>query len=97
MGISAGCACLHKLRQCLVIFDFNLDPLSDLKFKEVKHAVLNELVDFMDMSPDPLQMSPLPPEPWHTVHTDFCGPLPTGECLLVVIDAYSRFPEVDIV
>ena len=47
--------------------------------------------------PDPLQMSPLPPTPWHTVHIDFCGPFPTGEYLLVVIDAYSRFPEVDIV
>ena len=47
--------------------------------------------------PDPLQMSPLPPEPWHTVHMDFCGPFPTGEYLFVIIDAYSRFPEVDIV
>ena len=28
---------------------------------------------------------------------DFCGPFPTGEYLLVVIDAYSPFPEVDIV
>ena len=42
-------------------------------------------------------MSALPPAPWHTVHIDFCGPFPTGEYLLVVIDAYSRFPEVDIV
>lgn len=42
-------------------------------------------------------MSPLPPKPWHTVNADFCGPFPTGEYLLVVIDAYSRFPEVDIV
>jgi len=47
--------------------------------------------------PDPLQMSPLPPEPWHTVHVDFCGPFPTGEYLFVVIDAYSRFPEVEVV
>ena len=50
-----------------------------------------------DNRPDPLQMSPLPPTPWHTLHIDFCGPFPTGEYLLVVIDAYSRFPEVDIV
>ena len=47
--------------------------------------------------PDPLQMSLLPPEPWHTVHIDFCGPFPTGEYLFVAIDAYSRFPEVEII
>ena len=32
-----------------------------------------------------------------TVHVDFCSPFPTGEYLLVVIDAYLRFPEVEIV
>ena len=48
------------------------------------------------IQPDPLQMSLLPPEPWHTVHIDFCGPFPMGEYLFVVIDAYSRFPEVEI-
>ena len=42
-------------------------------------------------------MSPLPPTPWHTFHMDICGPFPAGEYLFVVIDAYSRFPEVDIV
>ncbi len=47
--------------------------------------------------PDPLQMSSLPPTPWHTTHMDFCGPFPSGEYLFVVMDAYSRFPEVDIV
>ena len=47
--------------------------------------------------PDPLQMSILPPEPWHTVHMDFCGPFPAGEYPFVVIDAYSQFLEVDIV
>ena len=47
--------------------------------------------------PEPLQMSPLPPEPWHTVNVDFGGPFPTGEYIFVVIDAYSRFPEVEIV
>lgn len=47
--------------------------------------------------PDPLQMSCLPPEPWHTVHADFCGPFPTGEYLFIIIDAYFRFPEVEII
>ena len=50
-----------------------------------------------DNRPDLLQMSPLPPAPWHTLHINFCGPFPTGEYLLVVIDAYFRFPEVDII
>ena len=42
-------------------------------------------------------MSPLPTQPWHTVHMDFCGPFPTGEYPFDNTDAYSRFPEVDIV
>ena len=49
------------------------------------------------IQPTPLQMTTLPPKPWHTVNVDFCGPFPTGEQLLVVIDAYSRFSEVEIV
>lgn len=47
--------------------------------------------------PEPFRMTTLPPEPWHTVNIDFCGPFPGGAYLLVVIDAYSRFPEVEIV
>ena len=47
--------------------------------------------------PEPLRMTNLPPQPWHTVNIDFCGPFPSGEYLLVVIDAYSRFPEVEVV
>ena len=35
--------------------------------------------------------------PWQKVHADFCGPLPSGEYLIVVIDRYSRYPEVEIV
>ena len=38
---------IQKLRQCCVIFDFNLDPLSDLKYKEVKRAAVTELVEFV--------------------------------------------------
>ena len=47
--------------------------------------------------PYPLAMSVLPPEPWHAVHIDFSGSFPSCEYLLVVVDTYSRFPEVDIV
>jgi len=47
--------------------------------------------------PDYLKMSLLPPESWHTVHIDFCGPFPSDEHLFVVIDAYCHYPEVEIV
>lgn len=38
---------IQKLRQCCVLFDFVQDPLSDLKWKEVKRAGLNEMVEFV--------------------------------------------------
>ena len=37
---------IRKLRQCCVAFDF-MDPVADLKGKEIKRATLNELVDFI--------------------------------------------------
>ena len=45
----------------------------------------------------PLKMSHLPDRPWKELSIDFIGPFPTGESLLVVMDDYSRFPEVEIV
>ena len=47
--------------------------------------------------PEPLQMTDMPDGPWQKIHVDFYGPLPSGEHLLVVIDRYSRYPEVEIV
>ncbi|XP_037136291.1 uncharacterized protein K02A2.6-like [Syngnathus acus] len=44
----------------------------------------------------PLQMSELPQGPWEDVAVDFCGPFPSGDYLLVLIDEYSRFPFVEI-
>ncbi|XP_068730050.1 serine/threonine-protein phosphatase 2A 56 kDa regulatory subunit gamma isoform-like isoform X2 [Montipora capricornis] len=38
---------MQKIQQCCILFDFAMDPLSDLKFKEVKRAALNEIVDFI--------------------------------------------------
>ncbi|XP_022913960.1 serine/threonine-protein phosphatase 2A 56 kDa regulatory subunit gamma isoform isoform X4 [Onthophagus taurus] len=38
---------IQKIRQCCVLFDFAADPLSDLKWKEVKRAALHEMVEFV--------------------------------------------------
>ena len=45
----------------------------------------------------PLQMTTLPQAPWQYLSADFCGPLPSDDMLFVVIDEYSRYPEVEIV
>ena len=47
-------------------------------------------------TPEPVSSTKLPKAPWKEVAIDFCGPFPSGEYLMVVIDEYSRFPEVEI-
>ena len=39
----------------------------------------------------------MPAKPWETVHGDLLGPFPSGESILVIIDACSRWPEVEII
>lgn len=38
---------VQKLRQCCVLFDFATDPLSDLKWKEIKRTALQEMVEYV--------------------------------------------------
>ncbi|XP_038206839.1 serine/threonine-protein phosphatase 2A 56 kDa regulatory subunit gamma isoform-like isoform X1 [Zerene cesonia] len=38
---------VQKLRQCCLLFDFAEEPLSDLKWKEVKRAALLEMVEYV--------------------------------------------------
>ncbi|KAF6217190.1 hypothetical protein GE061_001544 [Apolygus lucorum] len=38
---------ISKIRQCCVLFDFVSDPLSDLKWKEVKRTALHEMVEYV--------------------------------------------------
>ncbi len=38
---------VQKIKQCQVLFDFIADPLSDLKWKEVKRAALAEMVEYV--------------------------------------------------
>ena len=34
------------MQQCCILFDFVADPLSDLKWKEIKRSALSEMVDY---------------------------------------------------
>lgn len=71
----------------------HIDSLVDKKIRTCLacQAVTN------DHAREPLKMSELPNHPWEHVAIDFCGPLPSGHYLLVIVDEYSRFPVVEIV
>ena len=47
------------------------------------------------MAPPPVKSTSLPQHPWEHLATDILGPLPSGESLLVTVDYFSRFFEVD--
>ena len=46
--------------------------------------------------PEALTPTELPLGKWQDLSLDLLGPMPTGEYLLVVIDYYSRYYEVEI-
>lgn len=77
---------IQKLRQCCVLFDFVSDPLSDLKWKEVKRAALSEMVEHITHNRSVIT-EPIYPEVVHTVSAGLVpsslfhppGQLPTSE------------------
>ena len=46
--------------------------------------------------PEPIRSTALPTGPWRDLAIDLLGPLPSGESILVVVDYYSNYYEVDI-
>ena len=45
----------------------------------------------------PVKTTTMPTKPWRDLAVDLMGPLPTGESLLMTVDYYSRWIEVDVV
>ena len=48
-------------------------------------------------TPVPLQPNLLPARPWQKLHADFKGPIGSQYYLHIIIDQFSKYPEVDIV
>ena len=46
-------------------------------------------------SQEPVKPTVLPRGPWENLAVDYYGPLPSGDYVLVVIDEYSRFADID--
>ena len=63
-------------------------------------AAVNRCIPCQAVTPcprrEPLQMTPLPAEPWQVVAADIFGPLPSGEKILVLKCLCSKWPEVSV-
>lgn len=46
---------------------------------------------------EPLQMSLLPTTVWHEIAIDIYGSLANGQYILVIIDSYSRYPDIALI
>uniref|UniRef100_A0A8C6UP53 Serine/threonine protein phosphatase 2A regulatory subunit n=1 Tax=Neogobius melanostomus TaxID=47308 RepID=A0A8C6UP53_9GOBI len=66
---------IQKLRQCCVLFDFVSDPLSDLKWKEVKRAALSEMVEYLTHNRNVIT-EPIYPEVVHMFAVNMFRTLP---------------------
>ncbi|KAG9344798.1 hypothetical protein JZ751_010485 [Albula glossodonta] len=66
---------VQKLRQCCVLFDFVSDPLSDLKWKEVKRAALSEMVEYITHNRNVIT-EPIYPEVVHMFAVNMFRTLP---------------------
>ncbi|KAM9703454.1 protein phosphatase 2, regulatory subunit B', gamma b isoform 1-T1 [Menidia menidia] len=66
---------IQKLRQCCVLFDFVSDPLSDLKWKEVKRAALSEMVEYITHNRNVIT-EPIYPEVVHMFAVNMFRSLP---------------------
>uniref|UniRef100_A0A8C9WZD5 Serine/threonine protein phosphatase 2A regulatory subunit n=1 Tax=Sander lucioperca TaxID=283035 RepID=A0A8C9WZD5_SANLU len=66
---------IQKLRQCCVLFDFVSDPLSDLKWKEVKRAAISEMVEYITHNRNVIT-EPIYPEVVHMFSVNMFRTLP---------------------
>ena len=62
-----------------------LDKMVDTK---IKNCLACQATTYVSTR-DPLKPTKLPDRPWQRIDTDFWGPLPNGEYMLVMIDEYA--------
>ena len=90
-GHQGAVKCKQTLRA--KVWFYNLDNMVESKIKD---CIACQATTYKPCR-DPLTPSPLPQRPWQKVDMDLWGPLPSGQYLLVAIDEYSRYPEVEFV
>ena len=70
-----------------------IDKLTEDK---VKNCLSCQEATAKSPPPEPLRMITLPSAPWKEVAVDFAGPFPSGDYIVVVVDEFSPFPEVQL-
>ena len=71
--------------------------INEMFEKAVKTCLACQVTNTESKRIEPLEMSHMPDSPRQNLSMDFCGPIPTGEYLLVIINEHSRYPGVEIV
>ena len=56
-----------------------------------------QLVSTQSEKSEPITSTEMPNGPWEILGVDLCGPFPTGDNLLMIVDYYSRWQEVVII
>ena len=73
-------------------------PRNGLKSQDVISSCLPCQTVAQPNRPEPLQVTDTPEKPWSELAIDYYEPIPqTGQYLMVLIDKYSKYPEVEIV
>ena len=75
------------------VWFYNMDKLTEDAVRKCLPCEVNN----NRLNHEPLKMSSLPKAPWLKLSIDFCGPVPTGEYLLVLVDEFSCYPVVHVV
>lgn len=71
-------------------------PKMDAQVEEFVKQCRGCILVSAQSAPEPLKRTVLPTTPWKFIAIDFLGPLPSGHNLLVIVDYYSRYKEVEI-
>jgi hypothetical protein len=72
-------------------------PRMDNLVDEIVKGCIPCACNTLETKMTPLEMTSLPRSPYDELSIDFCGVLPDGSYLLVIVCEYSRYPIVEIV
>ena len=75
------------------VWFYNMDKLTEDAVRKCLPCEVNN----NRLNHEPMKISSLPKAPWLKLSIDFCGSVPTGEYLLVLVDEFSRYPVVHVV